>query len=177
MKNNLAALATAILLGLLWHGPLHALTSDSEQPINIEADRVDADDRKRLTVYRGKAIITQGSIRISGDTVKMYFDDQNELIKLISIGRPARFRQRPDGKKEFQRAEARRIEYYANKDLMILIDRAKASQGSDTIRADRIEYDTFHGKVKAESRPNQKAGQAPKSRVQITINPKNKKRP
>ncbi len=177
MKNNLAPITAIALLCLLWVGSAQALSTDSEQPINIEADRVDADDRKRLTVYRGKAIITQGSIRISGDTVKMYFDDQNELIKLISVGKPARFRQRPDGKKEFQRAEARRIEYYANKDRMILIDHAKASQGGDTIRADRIEYDTFHGKVKAESLPTNKAGKAPKSRVRITINPKNKKRP
>ncbi len=177
MNNNAIHFVTAVLLGLLWSGATQALSTDSQQPINIEADRVDADDRKRLTIYRGKAIITQGSIRISGDTVKMYFDDQNELVKLISIGKPARFRQRPDGKKEFQRAEARRIEYYANKDLMILINQAKASQGADTIRADRIEYDTFHGKVKAESRPASKNGNGPKSRVQITINPKNKKRP
>ena len=168
---------TAGALGLLC-GFTHALSSDSEQPIHIEADRAEADESKRVTIYRGDAVITQGSLRITGETVWLYFNENDEFIKLVSIGSPAHLRQLPDGAKDYRTADARRLEYYAQKNLILLLGNAVYGQGRDKIRADRIEYDSLRGKMLARTAPfRSKTGndkKRPKTRVKIQISPKKK---
>ena len=44
-----------------------ALSSDKDQPIEIEADHAKLDDIQRVAVYQGDVVITQGSIRLNGD--------------------------------------------------------------------------------------------------------------
>jgi len=170
-------LLVAGVLGSLAWTEVPALSTDRDQPVNIESDWAQADDTKRVTVYKGKAIVVQGSIRITGDEVTMFFDGDHNMQELIAVGRLARFRQLPDGKKEYQRAKARRIEYYVDRNTMILIGDASLSQGKDNITADRIVYDTKNSRIKGEvlaRKPaSRKAGKKkPRSRVRILITPK-----
>ena len=111
----LAAVACSAMLLGAWPHSAPALSSDREQPIEIEADRAEADERERVTIYRGDAVITQGTLRITGETVWIYFNEDDEFIKLVSEGRPARLKQLPDGATEYQTADANRLEYYAQK--------------------------------------------------------------
>ena len=144
-----------------------ALDTDREQPIVIEAAAAEADNRKRVTVYRGDVVITQGTLRITGDTVWIYYDDANTIIKAISVGKPAKFRQLPDGKEDYMTANAERMEYLADQDLILLLGNARYGEGKDQITAPRIVYDSRRGRVKAG--PNADGG-----RVRITITPKKK---
>ncbi|MBT6275574.1 MAG: lipopolysaccharide transport periplasmic protein LptA, partial [Chromatiales bacterium] len=128
-----------------------ALTSDRDQPINIEADWAEADDTRRTTVYKGRVVVMQGSIRITGDVVTMYYDTKRELTKMVATGRPARFRQKADGKEGLQRADASRLEYLVRSDTMVLVGKAKLAQGASKVSADRIVYDTRNSRLKAES--------------------------
>jgi lipopolysaccharide export system protein LptA len=41
-----------------------ALSSDREQPINLEADAADIDDLKGISIYTGNVVLTQGSMVI-----------------------------------------------------------------------------------------------------------------
>ena len=82
-----APLALAVLATVaLATPPAYALSSDREQPIEIEADRAEADERARVTIYRGDAVITQGTLRITGETVWIYFNENDEFVKLVSEG-------------------------------------------------------------------------------------------
>ncbi|MDX1519199.1 MAG: LptA/OstA family protein, partial [Gammaproteobacteria bacterium] len=54
-----------------------ALTTDKDQPIEIEADAAELDDRKNVTVYTGNVIVTQGSIRMTGEKMTVYYTDDN----------------------------------------------------------------------------------------------------
>lgn len=155
-----------------------ALSSDSEQPIHIEADRAEADDQQQVTVYRGDVVLVQGTIRITGDVLTIHYDADRTMTKMVAVGEPARFRQLPDGKTEYQHANARRMEYYASDDLIVLLGDAESWQGKDRIRAQRIVYDTLRGHVTADSElpPSMQAEAAQgagseKSRVQVTIMP------
>ncbi len=165
-----------VLIAAAAAGPASALSTDRDQPINIEADWAEADDKKGITVYKGKVVIVQGSLRISGDVVTMYFDKSNELQRMIAVGRLARFRQKPDGKDVFQHAKAERIQYNLTTDTMVLTGRAQLSKGEDFIRAKRIVYDTVNARIKGESKPRvtTPGDKAPSGsdRVIITIKPK-----
>lgn len=154
-----------------------ALSTDRNQPINIEADRAEADNAKRITIYYGDVIITQGTLKITGDTVTIQYDEQDRLTKLVSEGDPARFRQLPDGKadvpKNYQVAKASRMEYYAIEDLIVLLGNAVYGEGGDQVAAERIVYDSVKSQMKAESRAAAEGeGKASSSRVKIKIQPK-----
>ncbi|MEM7404881.1 MAG: lipopolysaccharide transport periplasmic protein LptA [Pseudomonadota bacterium] len=168
----LGLLATVVLL------PAHAARTDKDQPITIEADWAEADDLRRITVYKGKVIVVQGTIRITGDVVTMYYSPTRELSKLVATGRPARFRQKQDEGNEYQRAKGSRIEYLVSTNTMILINNAELAQGTSKVSADRIVYDTARSRIKAESKPTAAAkgsgkGKPRKSkgRVRILIEP------
>lgn len=175
--NGLRNSFIVCLLALVLSPEALALSTDRDQPINIEADRAEADNAKRITTYYGDVIITQGTLKITGDTVTIEYDDQDRLTKLVSEGTPARFRQLPDGKadvpKNYQLAQASRMEYYAREDLIVLLGDAVYGQSGDQVAADRIVYDSVNSKMKADSRAAAGSeGEQPSSRVKIKIDPK-----
>ncbi len=156
-----------------------ALSTDDEQPIVIEAAEAEADNKTRITVYRGDVVITQGTRRITGDTVWIHYDTSNTITKAISVGKLATFQQLADGNEEYTKADAERMEYYADRDLIILIGKARYRKGEDVITAPRIEYYSVLGHVKAGPQTNGGEAGAPAAgetqgsdRVRITITPK-----
>jgi lipopolysaccharide export system protein LptA len=166
-----------LLLALFLSQGAMALSTDRDQPINIEADRAEADHARRVTTYYGDVIITQGTLKITGDTVTIEYDDRDRLTKLVSEGAPARFRQLPDGKsdvpKNYQAAEASRMEYHAEKDVIVLLGEAVYGQGGDRVAADRIVYDSVNSRLKADSSVAADGGaEQPPSRGRIKIEPK-----
>ena len=52
--------------------PLWALSTDKQKPVEVEADNFNLDDAKKITVYSGNVIITQGSMEIIADKVTIY---------------------------------------------------------------------------------------------------------
>ena len=46
-----------------------ALPNDSQQPIRIQADDAQLDDKNGVATYKGDVIITQGSMIVKGNTV------------------------------------------------------------------------------------------------------------
>ena len=166
------------LVGVLLAAQTFALSTDREQPINIEADQAEADDNLGVTIYKGDVVIVQGSMRILGDTVTIYFDDGQDITKVVAIGKPAKFRQQPDGEADFQNAEAETLEFYTDEDTIVMLGSAHSWQGANAIKAERIVYDTKAGKVKADSAQSIAGGSGDGetgSRVSITIAPKKKK--
>jgi len=171
-----------IVVGFLWGSFLipatYALSTDREKPIHVEADWAEADEIRRTTVYKGAVVITQGSMRIKGDTVTLHYDEDHALIKVEVEGRPAQFRQRPDGDGKHQNAKATRMEYFADRDLIVLLGNARSWQGDRQISADRIEFDTKKSRVKAYNKSSRKksgksaAKKSEKSRVRIVLPPK-----
>ncbi len=158
--------ARLLLTGMLWASAAGALSTDREQPIYIEADHADINDKTGISVYTGRVEVTQGSMRLDSDKLTVHMKN-DELEKAIAVGKPAHYRQRPDGKDKDVEAEALRMEYYATKDRIILIEQAKAWQGGDTFESERITYDIARDLVTAGAKDG-------KDRVRIVIQPRKK---
>lgn len=180
IRNSLLR-SLSLLFGLFLTGSGWALSTDKDQSIEIEADSAELDDEKGITIYRGNVVTTQGSVRMTGDIMTVYFTD-DELDTLIMEGKPATYRQLPDGSEVYDEAEALRMEYYELKSLVILIDKASFKQESLSFSGNRIEYDTEHSKVKARGSIKQKSGTSNSGssgtsgeRVKIILKPKKKK--
>jgi len=159
-----------VLLGLAMGGAGRALAleGDQEQPIFVEADSVELDDIKHVSVYIGNVQIDQGSMRILADHVTVQHGEDRRPQFITALGNPVRYRQDVEGEKGEVNAHAQRMEYDAGKDELVLIDQAELTQAADQFSSERIVYDRAHAHVKAGASA-QGAG-----RVKITITPEKK---
>lgn len=173
MKIKCWVLGLAVVMPTMLHHPVAlALSTDKDQPMNIQADRVDIDDEKGTSIFRGKVIITRGSIRITGDKVTVYRDKEKNLDKVHAVGKPAHFQQRPDNKPDDVIAEALDLRYNAVTETLDLKKQAKAIQGGNVTTGDHIIYKSKTDTVIAKSAPGKKNNDG--GRVNITIQPKKK---
>ncbi len=180
-RKHLKAIFGFILISLM--NPVFALSTDKQKDIEIEADSAEMDDLKGITIYRGNVIVTQGSIRMTGHTMTVYFDDNDDMELVIMQGSPATYRQLPDNSEKYDEAEALQMEYYALKDYIILIDNAVVTKPDGSrMSGKRIEYDTVlsktiaKGSTKTTSTTNDgKAEKNKDGRVKITIKKKKDK--
>ena len=155
----------SLLLALLPQAGL-ALSTDSNQPMLIEANSAELDDKNGVSIYRGNVKVTQGTLVLTGETMTVY-NSGNDISKVIMEGEPATYRQRPDGKEQDINASARKMEYFKNPDKVILTTDAKVEQEGDILRSEHIVYDIDNDQVTA-------GGNNPSHRVRITLQPKNK---
>jgi lipopolysaccharide export system protein LptA len=158
-----------LLLVLLTPPLLHALTSDKDQPMLLEADSVSIDDSTGVSLYEGNVVITQGSLKLWAD--RLWIHRRNgKTEKLVSEGSPTHFQQLTDDKQVI-RGHALRAEFYPERDELLLFDDAVLEQGADQFRSDRILYNRLSAQVKAG------ASAAGKQRVQVIIEPQKKTAP
>ncbi len=160
-------------------GAAHALSTDKDQPIEIEADAAQLDKTKQVTIYTGNVVVTQGSIRMTGDKLTVYYDDNQQLKDAYLDGRPAYFKQRPDGQNVDFEGWALKMEYHAKENLLHLIDQAKLKQGDQVMTGARISYDTERSLLTArgtaaKAGPEGGRPATPGGRVKIIIPPKKK---
>jgi lipopolysaccharide export system protein LptA len=142
-----------------------ALSGDQSQPIEIEADGVEIDDGRQLSVYKGNVEIQQGSMRLWADQVTVHHKPSRQPARIVAVGRPARFRQKTESGAQEVRAKAMRMEYDVNSEEIVLIDDAVLTQGKDSFSSDRILYDRNKAVVKAG------ASAKGRERVRISIDP------
>jgi lipopolysaccharide export system protein LptA len=149
-------------------GAAFALATDKDQPVHIEADRGELDDAKGVTTYEGRVVVTQGTIKITGDRVVIHYDKNREVDRAEAFGRPATYEQRPDGEKEPVRAKALRMDYQVKAGVVDLYDDASVIQSGNSLFGSRITYDTVNERVKAS-----RAGSGD-DRVRVILTPKAK---
>jgi lipopolysaccharide export system protein LptA len=162
MKLSRTVSAAILGLGFSFLAPPGlALSTDSQQPIEIEADFAELDDEEGTTVYVGKVVVIQGSIRMTGDRLRVNFTQEKDLKEAYMEGKPATFKQTPE-KGEDVHGEALEMEYHALESFLYLIKKAKMTQGERLFQGHRINYDTKKSIITARSA---RAGEATKDEM------------
>ncbi|MCO6441481.1 MAG: lipopolysaccharide transport periplasmic protein LptA [Nitrococcus mobilis] len=144
-----------------------ARDSDRDQPIKLSANQAEIDNVKGVSVYRGDVVLTQGTLRITGEVMHIYYaPDSRALDRIIVEGHPATYRELPEGESEYVHAKAPRMEYYETGPRRIrLLQGATLWQGSNTFRGNQVVYDIEADHVEAHS------GKDKTKRIHITIYP------
>ena len=166
-------LKTAIYAALslvLWATAAHAEKADRDKPVNLEADTVTLDDIKKVSVYQGNVILSQGTLMVRADRVQV---TQNAagLDKVTATGRPAAFRQKLDGRDELIEGFSDRIEFDSTNSQLELIGQARLRRGGDELRGAQISYNANTEFYTVTGQPN---AQTPSGRVRAVIRPKPK---
>jgi lipopolysaccharide export system protein LptA len=164
LKQGLCAGLCAVLLSF----PAHAEKADREKPIQLEADTVTIDDIKKVSVYQGNVILSQGTMLVRADWVQVTQNAEG-LDKVNATGRPVAFRQKMDGSEEFIEGFADRVEFDGVTRQLELIGQARLRRGSDELRGTQISYNANTEFFKVVGQPDAKT---PSGRVRAVIRPK-----
>jgi lipopolysaccharide export system protein LptA len=167
------ALAAIVLAAALAAVPAHAERGDREKPVNIEADRMLADDGKQTVVFEGGVVLTQGTFVLRADKITVRQDKQG-FQSGVAVGSPARFRQKRDGADEWIEGEALRIEYDGKGERVELFDRARVVRDKDEVRGNYISYDTRSEVYRVQGAKELPAPVGRDGRVRAVIQPKKK---
>ena len=151
--------------------PAFAEKADRDKPVNIESDRMTADDGKKLSIFEGRAILTQGTLIIRADRITVQQDGEGFQYG-VATGNLATFRQKREGFDEYVDGEAERIEYDGKADKVQFFTRARLRRdGGDDVRGNYISYDAktefFSANSTKDSSPQSRDG-----RVRAVIMPK-----
>jgi lipopolysaccharide export system protein LptA len=123
----------------------HAEQADSLKPIEIEANRMSADDARRVTVFEGNVVVTRGTLNIRADRIVVRQDAEGNQYA-TATGNPVRFKQRQDPKPPAKEGvwldgEAKRIEMDDRSGKMELFEAARVNRGGDEVAGDYILVD------------------------------------
>jgi lipopolysaccharide export system protein LptA len=151
-----------------------ALPNDSQQPIRIQADDAQLDDKQGIAIYKGDVIITQGSMKITGNTVTITRTPAGEIDVVTSVGNLAYFEQlQKQTDPEPVKAYAMTIQYHAAQNRIVLIDRAKVINDGNTTEGEKIVYDTVKQIANAGRATGNKVTEQ-RPRIDMVIQPKKK---
>ena len=139
-KALLRRLAIGLALGTtLCLSVVHAEKADRDKPVNIEADRVEVDDKKQEAVFEGNVVLTQGTLMLKADRIVVKQGD-NGFQSGVAYGKPAYFRQKREGFNDYIEGEAERVEYHGEQEKIELFNKAVLKRDGDEVRGNYISY-------------------------------------
>ncbi|MBF0265002.1 MAG: lipopolysaccharide transport periplasmic protein LptA [Gammaproteobacteria bacterium] len=155
----------------------HALDSDKNQPISLNADSADINDLKGISIFTGNVILTQGSLTLKANKLTAIYDKSRKIHKIIAetdknSNTPASIKQLPEGKNEYIQAQANTINYLIKNGKIRLLGKASFWQENSVFRGEIIDYDIDKAMLKAIGNPIGKQGTTEKERVHVTFDPK-----
>jgi len=127
----------------------HALPSDQNQPVSLEADRATYNERTGITTYTGNVLITQGTIKIEADSIVVNLTSNRGIKDATAQGRPARFQQQISSDKGIARGEGQRVVYDAQAGIVTLTGNALLTQDGARFSGNSIRYSITQGDVEA----------------------------
>lgn len=149
-----------------------ALPDDRDQPIRIQADNAQLDDKKGIATYTGDVIITQGSMKITGNTVTLTRAANGDIDVVTSVGTRAYFEQQQSAAKpDKMQGWAKQIQYQAQRDTIVLTDDAKVVNEGNTTEGEKIVYNT---KTQVATAGRSPGVTTPRQRIDMVIQPKKK---
>jgi lipopolysaccharide export system protein LptA len=143
LHSNFRALKNlAILFSLLSLLPAVGMaeSADRKKPMNIEADALDHDELKQVSIFTGKVVATKGTITMRGNRIEVRQDPdgfQYGLIKPLP-GQRSFFRQKREAVDEWIEGEGELIEYDGKADKVILLGRADFRRYRGTVLSDQM---------------------------------------
>ncbi|MEQ1661258.1 MAG: lipopolysaccharide transport periplasmic protein LptA [Thiobacillus sp.] len=165
--NLIRSFGLAVCCIVLAH-PALAEKADRDRAVNLEADTVTLDDARKISVYAGNVILSQGTLMLRADRVQVTQSNAG-LASFSAVGRPVAFRQKPDGSNDYLEGFADRIEYNSEQAQLELIGQARLRRGADELRGARISYNANTSFYKVVGQPD---ATTPSGRVRAVIRPK-----
>ena len=154
-----------VAVALLAVSAARAEKADRDKPTQIEANRMSADDVKRMTIFEGNVILTKGTIAVRAERIVVRQDAEGFQLT-TATGAPVRFKQKQDpkeGEKEgrWMDGEALRVEIDERKQTLELFENARVNRGGDEVAGAYIFVDQRSDFFQVTTGKGDKEGQTP----------------
>jgi lipopolysaccharide export system protein LptA len=165
------------LLALWLVAPAWAERADRDKPLNIEADKMQMDDLKQVSVFTGRVVLTKGTIIVRAERLVMKQDPEGYQYGTAygGTGKTASFRQKREGADQFVEGYGEEIEYDGKAEVVklkknALLKRLEKEKSVDEVCGSLIVYESLTELFSADSGP---AGAcSPNGRVRLVIQPR-----
>ncbi len=139
MKFSFLIPLAALLL--VQGGVVRAERADRFKPMHVEADRMQHDEIRQLTLLFGQVQAVKGTLVMRAARMEVQQDAQGQQVVHFwaEPGQRVFFRQKREGLDEFIEGEAVKAVYDSRQDLMTLTERAEARILRNGATADRLE--------------------------------------
>ena len=151
-SSRVPALAIAALVLLLaapgaaaqgLTGSLNTMTVDTDDPIRVEADVLEVDEKAKLATFSGNVTVTQERMRLTTDRLEIrYSTDENRSAEIRTIDARGRVVMTVDD----QVARGGNAHYDLRAETLTLAGAVVLSQGENVIRGDRLEVNLKTGR-------------------------------
>jgi len=140
-----------LIVTVLSLSPLTGRTCLAEdQPIQIEADSMTSVEKTRTVIFKGNVDAKQGDVRIRADKMTVYYSGSKSGSSKKSRNAQQVEKITCKGNVEVTSEEwlgtSDTMHYFSKKNLVQLIGNAKAYQGQNTVKGQRIDYHIDTGK-------------------------------
>jgi len=136
----------ALLSVIRVHADNNPLIKQSDDPIEITSNRMEAFNEKKLVVFSGKAIATQGNKVLKADQLRLYYKEEsgkkNKIGKIETEN--AGDLEKIDAKGNVSLTQGERIAtgdeavYFRESNKVILTGNAMLKEGKNIIKGDRV---------------------------------------
>lgn len=128
-----------------------AKETDFEKEIVIDAKKQSMDIKNHTITFSGGVLVSQGTMNIHADTLKMYSRDKDSKGKeiIIATGNPAKYSQELDNGQTIM-AQANEIQYDLGKKTLRLIGDSQLNQDDSLVKGSEISYNLINQELIAE---------------------------
>lgn len=155
-----------VAIGLLLLQPALARKDDRNQPMNVvHADSFDGFNAPNsITTLTGHVVLTQGTMKVTGDLAKIYVDADQQVSRVWVTGKPAHIQQ-VDDSGNLMTGDALTLDYDNINGIAVLTTNAVVhQQGRGEAHGDKLTYNTQTSYITGESNGD--------GRVHMTFLPK-----
>ncbi len=108
---------------------------NSKDPVDITADKLDFDQKKRVAVFAGNVVARQAETSLEADTLKVIFADPDQTLQeIIATGKEVLV------KLQGKKARCRKMHYYAGARKIILTGNPSIDDGKNVISGEVITF-------------------------------------
>ena len=123
---------------------------DTDAPVEMTADRLSVDQASGETVFSGNAMIAQGGLRLSAETIRIVFaggdgNSGQRISRLVASGGVTLVT-------DDAAAEAQDAEYRVPEGLVVMTGDVLLTQGASIVSGDRLEVNLNTGQGTMEGR-------------------------
>ena len=151
-RTSLRLRLACVLLALMVLAPAFGKQSDRAQPMQVRAKHFDGFQKPNsVSTLQGNVVITQGTLRATGDEAKVYLDADTQISHVLITGTPAHIQQLDDSGNLMQ-GHAAHIDYDNVHGIAVLSGSAEVIQkGRGTAHGDKLTYNTQTSQMTGES--------------------------
>lgn len=128
--------------------PAPAAEPAARAPVHLRAERIEIDQKRGVSRYQGRVVLTQGTLRVTADRAEAH--GRQQTVEQVTVeGRPSTFRYHPEGRPEPVEGEARHAEYDLVNRRVTLSGAVEVREGRNLLRAGAVHYDLQAGTLTA----------------------------